>query len=197
MAVPVGMEYPGTVPLSPSMSDQVFAQVVADYHTALFRFALSLARNAADADDLTQQTFYVWATKGHTLRDASKLKTWLFTTLYREFLKGRRRSTRHIAFDDLSPAEQDPPDVEVSAIDRMDAELVLQALQEIPPLAREPLSLFYLQNLSYLEIAEILDVPIGTVMSRLSRGKIQLRALLARKATEGKIIEFPQQGTGS
>lgn len=191
------MEYPRQVPLSSLMSDAAFEQVVADHHTALFRFALSLARNSADADDLTQQTFYIWATKGHTLRDVSKLKTWLFTTLYREFLKGRRRSTRHVAFDDLPPTEQDPPDVEVSAIDRMDADLVLQALHEVTPIAREPLSLFYLQNLSYLEIAEILDVPIGTVMSRLSRGKIQLRSLLARKATEGKIIEFPQQGTGS
>lgn len=191
------MEYRALPALSYPMSDEAFEQVVVTYHTALFRFALSLARNAADADDLTQQTFYVWATKGHTLRDPSKLKTWLFTTLYREFLKGRRRSTRHVAFEDLPPTEQDPPDIEVSAINRMDADLVLAALQDVTPIAREPLNLFYLQNMSYLEIAEVLDVPIGTVMSRLSRGKAQLRTLLAQKATEGKIIEFPQQGTGS
>ncbi len=179
------------------MSAEAFDQVVHTYHTPLFRFALSLARNAPDADDLTQQTFYIWATKGHTLRDKSKLKTWLFTTLYREFLKGRRHTTRNIAFDDLPPTEQDPPDLEVNTINRMDAELVMQALQEVTAIAREPLSLFYLQNFSYLEIAEVLDVPIGTVMSRLSRGKSQLRTLLAQKATEGKIIEFPAQGTGT
>lgn len=191
------MEYHALRALSCLVSDEAFEQVVVAYHTALFRFALSLARNAADANDLTQQTFYVWATKGHTVRDSSKLKTWLFTTLYREFLKGRRRATRHVAFEDLPPAEQDPPDVEVSVIDRTDADLVMQALQDVPLIAREPLSLFYLHNLSYLEIAEVLNVPIGTVMSRLSRGKVQLRSLLAQKATEGRIIEFPRQGTGS
>lgn len=191
------MEYRRSPPLSYAMSDEAFEQVVASYHTPLFRFALSLARNATDADDLTQQTFFIWATKGHTLRDPGKLKTWLFTTLYREFLKGRRHHTRQVAFEDLPPTEQDPPDLEVNTINRMDAELVLQALQEVAPIAREPLSLFYLQNLSYLEIAEVLGVPIGTVMSRLSRGKTQLRTLLAQKATEGRIIEFPQQGIGS
>ena len=61
------------------------------YPMSLYRFALSLARNEPDACDLTQQTFSVWAAKGHLLRDASKVKSWLFTTLYREFISIRRR----------------------------------------------------------------------------------------------------------
>ena len=52
----------------------------------LYRFALSLSRQESDAADLTQQTFFLWASKGHQLRDQSKVKTWLFTSLYREFL---------------------------------------------------------------------------------------------------------------
>ena len=73
------------------MADDTFTQLVDAHYAALSRFALSLARREADACDLVQQTFYVWATKGHGLREQTKAKTWLFTTLYREFLRGRRR----------------------------------------------------------------------------------------------------------
>ena len=174
------------------MHEEGFSDLVETYYAALYRFALSLAKNAADASDLTQQTFFVWATKGQSLRDAAKVKTWLFTTLYREFLRVRRRGGRVTAIDDLPPGDQDPPAVEVDVVGRMDAQLVLDALQEVEEVFREPLTLFYLQDLSYTEIAEILSVPIGTVMSRLSRGKVHLRARLAEKAKGGNVIEFPK-----
>jgi RNA polymerase sigma-70 factor (ECF subfamily) len=179
------------------MHDEVFPQLVETYYAALYRFALSLTRSSSDASDLTQQTFFIWATKGETLREVAKAKSWLFTTLYREFLRTRRRDSRMTAIDELSPAEQDPPDVEPDTINKMDAQLVLEALQEVDPAFREPVTLFYLQDLSYIEIAEILSVPIGTVMSRLSRGKAQLRARLAEKAKGGKVVEFPQTGVRS
>lgn len=75
-------------------SDLKFESLVARFYTPLYQFAFSLTRVEADACDLTQQTFTIWATKGHQLRDASKVKTWLFTTLHREFLDSRRRQTR-------------------------------------------------------------------------------------------------------
>jgi RNA polymerase sigma-70 factor (ECF subfamily) len=174
------------------MHEEGFSDLVESYYGALYRFALSLAKNPADASDLTQQTFFVWATKGQTLRDAGKAKTWLFTTLYREFLRIRRRSSRVTAIGDLAPSEQDVPDVDVDVVNRMDAQLVLEALQEVELVFREPLALFYLQDLSYTEIAEILSVPIGTVMSRLSRGKVHLRTRLAEKAKRGAVIDFPR-----
>jgi RNA polymerase sigma-70 factor (ECF subfamily) len=179
------------------MPDEAFEDLVRTYHAPLYRFALSMTRNDPDANDLTQQTFFVWATKGHTLRDRAKVKTWLFTTLYREFLRNRRNQQRTAFLEDLPPGEQEPVEADASLVNRMDAPLVLAALQEIPPLHREPLMLFYIEDLSYLEIAHILDVPVGTVMSRLSRAKIQLRNALAQKAAEPRIIEFPQQGTGT
>ena len=179
------------------MHEEGFADLVESYYTALYRFALSLARNPADASDLTQQTFFVWATKGQTLRDAAKVKTWLFTTLYREFLRVRRRGGRITAIEDMAPADQDPPDVDVDIVSRMDAQLVMEALQEVELVFREPLTLFYLQDLSYTEIAEILSVPIGTVMSRLSRGKAHLRARLEEKAKGGTVIEFPKKRTSA
>ena len=72
------------------MASLDFESVVASYYEPLYQFAFSLTRTEADACDLTQQTFYVWATKGHQLRDVSKVKTWLFTTL----LTSSSRSSR-------------------------------------------------------------------------------------------------------
>jgi RNA polymerase sigma-70 factor (ECF subfamily) len=174
------------------MNNEAFPQLVEAHYAALYRFALSLTRREADACDLTQQTFFIWAKKGSALRDAAKAKTWLFTTLYREFLRGRRREARVSAIEDLPPAQQEIADDDPDLIAKLDAPLVMQALQEVEAVFREPLTLFYLQDLSYLEIAEILDVPIGTVMSRLSRGKAHLRARLAEAARGAKVIAFPK-----
>jgi RNA polymerase sigma-70 factor (ECF subfamily) len=174
------------------MSSEMFNQLVDAHYVPLFRFALSLTKNSSDAGDLTQQTFFIWAKQGHALREGAKAKSWLFTTLYREFLRGRRRAERVTALEDLGPVEADPPAPEVDMVAGLDAGLVLEALQEVDEVYRAPLTLFYLQDVSYKEIAEILEVPIGTVMSRLSRGKMQLRAALARKETAGrsKIVTF-------
>jgi RNA polymerase sigma-70 factor (ECF subfamily) len=167
--------------------------------TGHYRFALSLTRSSSDAGDLTQQTFFIWATKGESLRDVAKAKSWLFTTLYREFIRIRRRNSRVSAIEDLSPEQQDLPDTDsdLETINKMDAQLVMEALQEVEPVFREPLTLFYLQDLTYNEIAEVLSVPIGTVMSRLSRGKAHLRLRLAEKAQGRKLIEFPSSSVRS
>src|ERR1700722_17474734 len=83
-----------------------FAQIVNQYYEPLYRFAFSLTRAEADAWDLTQQTFYIWAAKGSQLRDASKVKSWLFTTLHREFLNTRRKGSR-LEYSESSDQEQD------------------------------------------------------------------------------------------
>lgn len=175
------------------MSNPAFTQLVDAHYASLYRFALSLARREADACDLVQQTFYIWATKGDALREGSKAKSWLFTTLYREFLRGRRRDSRATSIEDLPPGEQDIAAEDVDRVAKMDAATVVAALQSVDEVFRAPLTLFYLQDLSYLEIAETLDVPIGTVMSRLSRGKSQLRLALQREEAEAKakVVPFP------
>lgn len=176
------------------MSSEAFTQLVDAHYAALYRFALSLAKNTADAGDLVQQTFFIWATKGHGLRETAKAKSWLFTTLYREFLRGRRRDTRVTSIEDLPPGEADVAAEDVDRVTRMDAAAVVVSLQTVDEVFRAPLTLFYLEDLSYQEIAETLDVPIGTVMSRLSRGKAQLRAALAREEAEGKSKVVPFEG---
>jgi RNA polymerase sigma factor (sigma-70 family) len=168
------------------MADNVeFESLVARFYAPLYQFAFSLTRAEADACDLTQQTFTIWATKGHQLRDASKVKTWLFTILHREFLESRRRQTRFPHFE-LDAAEAELPTVSPAAISRLDTAQVLDTLAHVDEIYQAPVALFYLQDYSYNEIAEILDVPLGTVKSRLSRGIGQLQQLLARDIAAGQ-----------
>jgi len=154
-----------------------FEGLVARYYEPLFQFAFSLTRDEPDACDLTQQTFCIWAAKGHQLRDASKVKTWLFTTLHREFLGARRRQTRfpHV---ELEFAAAELPVVSPATVNRLDAAQVLEALAKLDEIYQAPVALFYLQDCSYNEIAEILGVPLGTVKSRLARGLDGLHHLL-------------------
>lgn len=143
----------------------------------LYRFAFSLSRNEAEAADLTQQTYFLWASKGHQLRDQSKAKTWLFTSLYREFLGRKRQQERFVERE--SEAAISAQSIPATVVSQLDGDIVHRALLQLEEVYRAPLTLFYLQQHSYKEIAETLEVPIGTVMSRISRGKAQLRRALA------------------
>jgi RNA polymerase sigma-70 factor (ECF subfamily) len=152
-----------------------FEQLVEVFYMPLYRFALSLSRDPFEAADLTQQTFLLWASKGHQLREQTKVKAWLFTSLYREFLRGEQKRGRESGSEDQLPDMQCLP----VAANNLDSDAVLRALLDLEEIYRAPLSLFYLQKHSYKEIAETLDLPLGTVMSRISRGKARLREQLA------------------
>jgi RNA polymerase sigma-70 factor (ECF subfamily) len=160
-----------------------YEKIVALHHHDLYRFAYSVAGNADDASELTQETYYRLLSNDRQLRDPTRIKAWLFTTLYRVFLGQKRHSTRfpHLT---ISSVEHELPVLTPEMVNQMDGLLVMEALLEIDEHHRTPLALFYLQNLSYREIAEILDVPIGTVMSRLSRSKVALRNHLAARAAQ-------------
>ena len=168
------------------MADTIeFESLVDRYYAALYQFAFSLTRVEADACDLTQQTFTVWAKKGHQLRDISKVKTWLFTTLHREFLYSRRRQIRFPHLE-LAAAEDELPSVSPESVSRLDTAQVLDALTQVDEIYQAAVALFYVQDCSYNEMAEILDVPLGTVKSRLARGVSQLQQLLARDIAAGQ-----------
>ncbi len=156
------------------LDETAFEEVVSAYYEPLYRFALGLSRSEADAADLTQRAFERFGEKAGTLRDKAKTKTWLFTTLYRDFLQQKRHDTRfpHGEWDEtLDATIVELPRAELAA----DANAAVAALNEMEEPFRSTLMLFYLQDHSYKEIAEILDVAIGTVMSRLARGKEMLR----------------------
>lgn len=161
-----------------------FQDLVDVHYGPLYRFAMSLTRTETQASDLVQETFLTWASKGHQLRDASKAKSWLFTTLHRRFLEGQRRSTRFPQVE-LGEVMEDLPHVDPELVTHMDAQAVVELLGQIDPQFKAAVSLFYLEDYSYNEIAEILEVPLGTVKSRIARGLAQLKALVLRgPATE-------------
>src|SRR5260370_29066888 len=113
------------------MSDGLdFDCLVSRYYGPLYQFAFSLTRTEADACDLTQQTFYIWATKGHQLRDGSKVKTWLFTTLHREFLNMRRKIVRFPHFE-LSEMNQELPTISPKMVNALDGAQIVDLLGQI------------------------------------------------------------------
>ena len=160
------------------MFSNEFETIVEQNYEQLYRFALSLTRTAADATELTQQTFHVWATKGHQLRDRSKVKTWLFTTLHRAFLESRQKQSQfsHQRLDEIPLHAESvcSPDLACEA----DPAQLLGALAQIQNTAA--VALFYLEDFSHQSIAEILQVPVGTAKSHIARGTEKLREIFLR-----------------
>ena len=161
-------------PGSPALD---YDTIVDQFYEGLYRFALGLSGKASDAADLTQETYHILLVKGDRIRNPNRVKSWLFTTLYREFLRRRRHLIRFPEHD-LEEVDSELPAVEGRHIENLDAALVLDALQTLDETFRAPLAMFYLENLSYKEIGDVLELPVGTVMSRLSRGKALLRQRL-------------------
>lgn len=170
-------------------SDLEFESLVTRYYSELYRFALSLSRSVPDASDLTQQTFYLWASKGHQLRDATMVKSWLYTTLHREFLRGCRKQKR-FPHHEIEEVAEELPEIPAESFSRMDADTMMKLLGDLDERHRGPLILYYVEDFSYQQIGEVLNIPLGTVQSRIARAKAQLYRLLspttqAVRPTEG------------
>jgi len=145
--------------------------LITSHYVSVYRFAFRLSGSAADAEDLTQQAFLTAVRKIEQLRDLSKGRSWLFTIVRNTYLKGReKQSLETVPFDETVMAVDDGP----LNLD-IDDELLQQVLDRLPETHRTPLLLFYFEEMSYKEIAETLNVPTGTVMSRLARAKQALR----------------------
>ena len=114
----------------------------------------------------------------------------LFTTLHREFLKARRRQTRFSHSHLEEPADQ-LPFLSSESADRTDGCEVLRALAKLSEIHQAAVALFYLDECSYKDIAQILDVPLGTVKSRIARGIVQLRGILSYSPSDPTRSEGP------
>lgn len=140
----------------------------------LRRFAVSLTRNCSSADDLVQSCLERALTSWGDKRVEGDLRAWLFSILYRQFLDAHRRSRRYARMLEFFTGRDDAqPSVERTVI----AQSTLNAFDQLPTEQRALLLWVSVEGLSYKEVAEILDVPTGTVMSRLSRARQALRQL--------------------
>jgi RNA polymerase sigma-70 factor, ECF subfamily len=156
--------------------DVEIARLVVDHYADVYRYAYRLVGSSADAEDLAQQVFLAAQMKLGQLRSAENARAWLFAILRNCYLKSRRKrvplAAASVALDvDEIPAE-DPAETEI------DGERLQAALAALADEYKLVLLMFYFEERSYREIAVRLGVPLGTVMSRLSRAKAQLRGRL-------------------
>lgn len=162
----------------------------------LYGAALRMTRNPADAEDVVQETFAKAFSSFHQFSPGTNLKAWLYrilTNTYINTYRKRQRSPQIGAGEDiedwqLARAEQHTSgglrSAEMDALDRIPDAAVTGAMEQLAPDFRTAVYLADVEGFSYKEIAEIMGTPIGTVMSRLNRGRTQLRTLLADHARE-------------
>jgi RNA polymerase sigma-70 factor (ECF subfamily) len=151
-------------------------RLVDEYYASLYRYAYRLSGSAPDAEDLTQEAFCTAQRKLGQLRDPTRAKSWLFSILRNAYLH-RRRADKHqhlVPVDSLADVAEPPPD----PLPPVEPERLQQALNELPEVFRTPIILYYFEEFSYRDIADQMDLPLGTVMSRLARAKAHLRARL-------------------
>jgi RNA polymerase sigma-70 factor (ECF subfamily) len=152
----------------------------------LYSYAMILTRNQAEAEDLVQETYVRAISAMGRLRDGSNMKGWLFTILrnvwfnqLRKWRNGHQMTEIQVKDGDADSFAGPSKDSHDLYVNKMEAERVRAAIQELPVDFREIILLREYEDLSYREIASVLDCPVGTVMSRLGRARAKLRGVLA------------------
>lgn len=188
-----------------------FAQAVTDALPGLFGAALRLTRNRADADDLVADTVAKGWANLDTLVDRDKVRGWLFRILTNAFLSGRRTEVRRGAHESLDAAAQEDFSLfeqlhtpillwwgnpEQQFLDKLLRADLARAVDGLPEPFRVVLVLADVQGHPYQEIADMLDVPIGTVRSRLARARAQLQKALWTHACDAGLVRQGQKASG-
>ncbi len=164
-----------------------FKQHAYPHMKLLYNVALKYCGNVFDAEDIVQETYMMAFHKFHQLRDKSKCKPWLLKILRNNFLKSYHKNKAqkklseadYVEFLKSSLAQDDAEHI-LSRVSGRQA--VLDALDQLPDKYKEILTLYYMNDLLYKEIAQTLDIPIGTVMSRLTRAREGLKTILVKQA---------------
>jgi len=152
----------------------------------LFNMALKYTGKSYDAEDIVQETMYLAYRNFHQLRDEEKCRQWLFAILRTTFLKEKRSFIRRPLLDDGSGYLKHLTDESADSLallfeKKMDREDVQYVLERMTEKHKSPLILYYMEDMTYQEIADYLEIPIGTVMSRLARAKKQMKKELLKK----------------
>src|SRR6185437_449320 len=157
-------------------SPQTVQRLVDEHYVTLYRYAYRLSGSSADAEDLTQEAFCKAQVNFGQLRDPSRAKPWLFSILRNAYLHRVRadRQQHCVPLESVGDLAEPLPE----ALPDIDPERLQQVLNELSEVFRTPIILYYFEDFGYREIAEQMDLPIGTVMSRLARAKAYLRTRL-------------------
>lgn len=179
--------------------DEAFEQEALPWLDDVYRFALSMTRDEADAEDVVQDTFLRAYRSWSTYAVGSDCRRWLFTICRNAFLRSRERERQTI---ELREGERDalatgalsfydgPPNGLEDILSRTDLlPAIERALARVPPTFRSALVLVDIEDQSYEAAAEILDIPIGTLRSRLFRGRRIMQELLATHARDAGILK--------
>jgi len=192
------------------MADRaVFAAEAMQYAPQLYSAAMRMTRNSSDAEDLVQEAYLRAYRSFATFEQGTNLRAWLFRILTNTYINTYRAKQRRPQETELNDVEDlylyrrisgldgASRSAEDTLFDLFTDDEVKQALEDLPEAFRMPVLLADVQGFSYKEIAEILDIPIGTVMSRLHRGRKAMQKLLIDFATERGLVERVRSGAES
>lgn len=180
-----------------------FREIACPHLTFLYNLAMKYTGNRYDAEDMVQETYFTALKSFHQLRDESRCKSWLFAILRNIYLREARQSGRMRLIPDIGDEPEyvemldeaaNTPDVERALEQKLDAQQIQELLSRLPEKYKTLIILYFTEEMSYREISDLVEIPIGTVMSRLSRGKQLLKkaALKSslRNSSAGNVVKL-------
>ncbi len=179
------------------VSEQIFKELTYPHMKLLYNVALKYTGNVFDAEDIVQETYLMAFNKFHQLKEKDRCKPWMLRILRNNFLKNcqknkarqRLTETDYIEFLKQHIRQKDAEEL---LVDDSSTRVMKRAIKKLPIKYREVLMLYYMDDMLYKDIAKTLDIPIGTVMSRLTRAREGLKTSLLKqiKAPRENILDI-------